>query len=133
MRNTLLFSAITTAVLSGPALADNPAKPTGPPGADPAQMLRVTLVVRTGADARTHELSISDRGCGSISDKAAAHEDQIRVCSRPTASGFLIETDWGTRAGAAEYRTRSEMLIARAGGSLEVGRTGGLRLGVTVR
>jgi hypothetical protein len=133
MRNTLLCSSILTAVLCGPALADSPAKPTGPPAADPSQMLRITLVVKAGADARTYELSISDRGCGSLSDKSAAHEDEIRVCSRPAAAGFLIDTDWKTRAGAVEYRTRSEMLVARGGGSGEVGRTGGLRLGVTVR
>ncbi|HSK04831.1 MAG TPA: hypothetical protein VK932_26460 [Kofleriaceae bacterium] len=136
MRNTLLFSAITTFVLCGPALADAPGKPkpTGPPaGAGPAQMLRLTLVVKAGADARTHELSISDHGCGSISDKAAAYEDQIRVCSRPAAGGLLIDTDWSSRAGPAEYRTRAELLLARTGGSGEIGRTGGHRLAVTVR
>jgi hypothetical protein len=133
MRNTLLFSAITTFVLCGPALADSSAKSTGPPAAGPAQMLRLTLVVKAGADARTHELSISDRGCGSISDKAAAYEDQIRVCSRPAAGGLLIDTDWSSRAGPAEYRTRAELLLARAGGSGELGRTGGHRLTVTVR
>jgi hypothetical protein len=133
MRNTLLFSAITTFVLCGPALADSPGKPTGPPDAGPAQMLRLTLVVKAGSDARTHELSISDRGCGSISDKAAAYEDQIRVCSRPTAGGLLIDTDWSSRTGPAEYRTRAELLLPRAGGSGEIGRTGGHRLAVTVR
>jgi hypothetical protein len=136
MRNTLLFSAIATFVLCAAALADPSSKPpgsTGPPGAGPSQMLRLTLVVKAGSDARTHELSISDSGCGSISDKSAAHEDQIRVCSRPAASGLLIDTDWSTRAGATEYRTRSEMLVARGGGSGEIGRTGGLRLAVTVR
>ncbi len=133
MRNTLLFSAITTFVLCGPALADSSSKPTGPPGAGPSQMLRLTLVVKAGPDTRTHELSISDTGCGSISDKAAAYEDQIRVCSRPAAGGLLIDTDWSTRAGPTEYRTRSELLLPRAGGRGELGRTGGHRLAVTVR
>jgi hypothetical protein len=131
--------------LSVSALADPspPGKPPPPPpspsspssGADrgPTQMLRLTLVVKAGAETRTHELAISDTGCGSISDKAAAYEDQIRVCSRQAAGGLLIDTDWSTRTGPAEYRTRSELLLARAGGSSEIGRTGGHRLTVTVR
>jgi hypothetical protein len=133
MRNTLLLSAATTLLLCGPALADPSAKQPAPPGPDPAQMLRLTLVVKAGAAARTHELAISDRGCGSVQEKTPGYEDQIRVCSRPTASGLLIDTDWTTRAGPTEYRTRSEMLVARAGGTGEIGRAGGHRLQVTVR
>jgi hypothetical protein len=140
MHRKLLLSAITTLLLGGAALAD-PSPPGKPPppssGAsadrDPKQMLRLTLVVKAGAETRTHELAISDIGCGSISDKAAAYEDQIRVCSRTAASGLVIDTEWSTRTGPAEYRTRSEMLVARAGGSGEIGRTGGHRLTVTVR
>lgn len=151
-RNLLVSSFATLALslcgLSGSALADPspPGKPPPspppssslpslPPGADrgPTQMLRLTLVVKAGAETRTHELAISDTGCGSISDKAAAYEDQIRVCSRQAAGGLLLDTDWSTRTGPAEYRTRSEMLLARAGGSGEIGRTGGHRLAVTVR
>jgi hypothetical protein len=134
MRTTLL-SAFTTLLLCGPALADPSTgpKPPSPPSAGPSQMLRLTLVVRAGPDARTHELAISDTGCGSITDKATAYEDQIRVCSRPIANGLLLDTDWNTRAGPAEYHTRSELLLARAGGTAEIGRTGGLRLGLTVR
>lgn len=143
MRNTLrssaivslMASSITATLLCGSALADpsTSARPPPPPPAGPSQMLRLTLVVKAGPDARTHELAISDTGCGSISDKAAAYEDQIRVCSRPTAGGLLLDTDWMTRAGPAEYHTRSELLLARAGGTSEIGRAGGLRLGVTVR
>jgi hypothetical protein len=133
MRNTLFFAAIATAALCGPALADSPTKPTGPPpSAGPSQMLRLTLVVKAGADARTHELSISDGGCGSVSDKSASYEDQIRVCSRSSPSGLLLDTDWSTRSGASEYRTRSELLLGRTGGTTEIGRSG-LRLAVTVR
>jgi hypothetical protein len=138
MHNALRSSAtasLASLALCGSALADSStsARPPPPPPAGPSQMLRLTLIVKAGPDARTHELAISDTGCGSISDKAAAYEDQIRVCSRPTASGLLLDTDWMTRAGPAEYHTRSELLLARAGGTTEIGRTGGLRLGVTVR
>lgn len=133
MRNTLLLSSLVTFLLGGPALADPSGKQPAPPGPDPAQTLRLTLVVKAGTAARTHELAISDRSCGTVSDKSPGYEDQIHVCSRPTASGLLIETDWTTRAGPAEYRTRSAMLVARTGGTGEIGRTGGLRLAVTVR
>jgi hypothetical protein len=135
MPRKLLLSSIATLLLGGTALADpSPGKPPPPgEGRDPKQMLRLTLVVKAGAETRTHELAISDTGCGSISDKAAAYEDQIRVCSRSAAGGLLIDTDWSTRTGPAEYRTRSELLLARAGGSGEIGRTGGHRLAVTVR
>ena len=140
----LAWSFATIALsLSDSALADPapPGKPVSPPpssplpGADrgPTQTLRLTLVVKAGAEARTHELSIADTGCGSISDKTIAYEDQIRVCSRLVAGGLLLDTDWSTRTGPAEYRTRSEMLLTRAGGSGEIGRTGGRRLAVTVR
>ena len=141
MTRKLLLASIATlalslsgAALAGPSPSDKP-PPPAPSGADrdPKQMLRLTLVVKAGAETRTHELAISDTGCGSISDKSAAYEDQIRVCSRTAASGLLIDTDWSTRTGPAEYRTRSEMLVARAGGSGEIGRTGGHRLMVTVR
>jgi hypothetical protein len=154
MPRTLRFASISSLVLgaflglSGTALADSspsaakppPSPPSSPPSgagasADrgPTQMLRLTLVVKAGAETRTHELAISDVGCGSISDKAAAYEDQIRVCSRHAASGLVIDTEWSTRTGPSEYRTRSEMLLARAGGTGEIGRTGGHRLVVTVR
>jgi len=135
MYNTLLSSAISSVVLCGSALADSPtsARPPPPPPTGPSQMLRLTLSVKAGPDTRTHELAISDLGCGTISDKAATYEDQIRICSRPAAGGLLLEADWMTRAGPAEYHTRSELLLARAGGTTEIGRAGGLRLAVTVR
>ena len=99
MRNTLLSVAIATTLLCGPALADPSTSPRPPPpaaapvaAAGPSQMLRLTLAVKAGADTRTHELAISDAGCGSVSDKAAAYEDQIRVCSRTVAGGILLDT-----------------------------------------
>jgi hypothetical protein len=134
MRTTLL-SAITTFLLAGPALADPTpgAKPAPPPSAGPSQMLRLTLVVRAGSDARTHELAISDTGCGTIVEKTSAYEDQIRICSKQAGSALLFDTDWNTRAGPTEYHSHGELLLARTGGTAELGRTGGLRLGVTVR
>lgn len=138
-----IAAVVAATAFSTPALADPAASPRSPPAAAPApsppppggpsQMLRLTLAVKAGAETRTHELAISDAGCGSISDKAAAYEDQIRVCSRPVAGGILLDTDWTTRAGPGEYRTRAELLLPRAGGAGELGRAGGLRLAVTVR
>jgi hypothetical protein len=139
MHITLLSVAIASTLCCGPALADSSTSPRSPPAAAPApsvgpsQMLRLTLAVKAGAETRTHELALSDIGCGSISDKTAAYEDQIRVCSRPVPGGLLLDTDWATRAGPGEYRTRAELLLPRSGGAGELGRTGGLRLGVTLR
>ncbi|MBA3394893.1 MAG: hypothetical protein H0T89_19765 [Deltaproteobacteria bacterium] len=39
----------------------------------------------------------------------------------------MIELDGATRAGVNEYRTRSEVLLARSGAAIEVGRAGGVR------
>lgn len=147
MRKTLLFTAISTFILCGPALADSPADSKAPPPPAPktappapkaalpeaSQMLRLTLVVKAGADTRTHELAISDRGCGNVTEKTAAYEDQISVCSRPTGTGLQIDANWTTRSGPTEYRTHWEALMPRTGGTTEAGRAGGNRLGLTVR
>jgi len=135
MRTTMLLSSFTAFALCGSALADpSPtAKPAAPPGAGPSQMLRLTFVVRAGPDARTHELAISDTGCGTIVEKTTTYEDQIRICSKQAGASLLLDTDWSTRAGPTEYHTHSELLLARAGGTAELGRTGGPRLGVTMR
>lgn len=127
MPHTLLATAISTFVLCGPALADSAAPPA------PLQPLRLTVAVKAGADVRTHELAISDGGCGTISDKTTAYEDQIRICSKPTPTGVLLDADWTTRTGPSEYRTRWESLVARGGGTIEVGRAGVNRLVLTVR
>lgn len=143
MRKTLLFTAISTFILCGPALADTAAVPAPAPKApppaikapspEPTQMLRLTLVVKAGTDTRTHELAISDRGCGNVTEKTAAYEDQISVCSRPAGTGLQIDANWTTRSGPAEYRTHWEALMPRTGGTTEAGRAGGNRLGLTVR
>jgi hypothetical protein len=143
MRKHLLLSTFATLVLlGGAAAAEAPSKPPAPapgpapgpaPAAGPTQMLRLTLSIKAGADARAHELSLSDQGCGSVVDKSPAHEDHIRVCSRRTSAGVLLDTDWSTRAGAAEYHTRGELLLPRSGPAGELGRANGPRLGVSVR
>ena len=136
MRKHLMSSMLATLVLCGGAAAETPTKPPAPAppaAAGPPQMLRLALSIKAGADARTHEVSLSDQGCGSVVDKSAAHEDHIRVCSRRTSAGVLLDTDWSTRTGAAEYHTRGELLLPRAGAAGEIGRANGPRLGVTVR
>jgi hypothetical protein len=139
LRKPLFLAAITTAVLCAPALADTPKAPPAPAPPAPAvsaessQTLRLTLVVKAGNDTRTHELAISDRGCGNITEKTTAYQDEISVCSRPAGTNLQIETSWQTRAGIAEYRTHWEAVLPRTGGSVEVGRAGANRLGLTVR
>src|SRR5262245_10541003 len=77
MRKLLISVAVSSFLRCAPALADTPQ----PPGDAPAASVKVSLVVKQGADARTHELVISERGCGAVKEKAASYEDDIRVCS----------------------------------------------------
>ena len=119
MLKLLVSSTLATFLLCAPALADTPAQPAQQA---PISSLRLSLLVKSGTDARTHELVISDHGCGTVKEKAAAYEDDIRVCSRATPSGLVIETDWSTRTGTSEYRTRSEIVMPRKGGTSEIGR-----------
>ncbi len=125
-------------LLAGPALADPntkapPRTATSPVVAQPAMVLptvqsvRLSVAVKSGADVRTHELVISERGCGSIKDRSASYEDEVRICSTVMAKGLMLELDGSTRAGMNEYRTRSEVLLARSGAVIEVGRAGGVR------
>ena len=107
------------------------AQPTPPPAPpSPAQSLRLSLAIKSGADVRTHELVISDRGCGLVKEKSAQYEDDVRICSTPTANGVAIEIEGFVRAGATEYRQKSEVIVARKGASFEVGRTNGMRFAV---
>jgi hypothetical protein len=122
MLKLLTSFAVSSFLLCAPALADTPSDA-------PITAVKVSLVVKQGADVRTHELVISDRGCGTVKEKAVTYEDEIRVCSRPTANGLVIDTEWFTRTGPSEYRTHSETIL-RKGGTSEIGRTGGIRLAV---
>lgn len=139
MMRTLTMASILTCLLCSPALAQ-PSPPAAPPPRAPsappppgrvlipAQSVRVALSIKVGADVRTHQLVISDEGCGLVKDRTAAYEDEVRICSRPAANGLLVEIDGTTRAGLAnEYRTRSEVVLARKGGAIEIGRAGGVR------
>jgi hypothetical protein len=125
MSKLVVCSTIALVLLAPPAFAQ-PAPP--PPAPPPASAIRVALSIKAGPDARTHELVLSDDGCGTVQEKANAYEDNIRVCSRPAANGLRIETDWFTRSGPNEYRSHSEIVLPRKGGTSEIGRSGGVRL-----
>src|SRR5436190_22823650 len=84
------------------------AQPTAPPPAPPVQSLRLALTVKSGADTRTHELVILDRGCGVVHQKAPSYDDDFQLCSTPTATGVSLAVEGTTRAGAIEYKQRSE-------------------------
>jgi hypothetical protein len=108
--------------------ADAQPAPAPPPA--PAQSVRLTLAIKAGNDVRTHELVISDRGCGVVKEKSPQYEDDVRICSVPTANGIAIEIEGFVRAGSTEYRQKSEVIVARKGASFEVGRTNGMRFAV---
>jgi hypothetical protein len=130
MRKLLVSSSLACLLLTAPALADPPPPPPAPPPALAMSPVHVQLSVKAGADTRTHELVISDQGCGTVKEKSSTYEDDIRVCSRVATTGLLIETEWFTHFGQVEYRNRSETVLARKGGSSEIGRAGGIRLAI---
>lgn len=117
LTKTLLFSCLFATA----AHAETPAA---------TQSLRLSLTIKVGTDARAHELVISDRGCGTVREKASAYEDDVRLCSVPTPTGVALQIEGMTRTDSTEYRHKSEILIARHGASVEVGRTGGVRFAI---
>lgn len=121
-----------TLVLAGVlgTAATTAAQPASPAPQPPAQSIRISLSIKAGNDVRTHELVISDRGCGLVKEKTSQYEDDVRVCSVPTANGVAIDLEGMIRVGSAEYRQRAEAIIARKGASFEVGRANGMRFAV---
>ena len=95
-----------------------------------AQSIKIALSIKAGTDVRAHEIVISDHGCGIVKEKTAQYEDDVRICSVPTTNGVSIELEGFVRAGATEYRQKSEVIVARKGASFEVGRTNGMRFAV---
>jgi len=124
MLNKTIVAGCVLACLYGSARAQ-PA--LAPP---PSQSVRLSLAIKAGADVRTHELVISERGCGIVKEKTPQYEDDVRICSVPTTHGLSLEIEGFTRVGATEYRQRSEMIVARKGASFEIGRTNGTRFAV---
>jgi len=127
MLNKMLLAGCLLACLDGSAWAQPAPTPPSPP---PSQSVRLSLAIKAGAEVRTHELVISDRGCGVVKDKSPQYEDDVRICSVPLTNGLSIELEGFTRAGATEYHQRSQVIVARKGGSFEVGRTNGMRFAV---
>ncbi len=121
MTKMIVLGLVASSTLA--AAQPTPAQPPQPP----MQSVRFSLTVKSGADTRTYELVMSDRGCGTVEEKAAAYADDVRVCSVPAPNGLSLEIEGMTRAGATEYRQRAQVVLARKGGSVEVGRTGGMR------
>jgi len=128
MLNKMIVAGLALACFSGVAAAQ-PA-PAPAPTRAPAQSVRIALAIKAGTDVRAHEIVISDHGCGHVKEKTAQYEDDVRICSVPTTNGISIEVEGFVRAGATEYRQKSEVIVARKGASFEVGRTNGMRFAV---
>ena len=126
LKNTLiagwLLAALTVSARAQPSAPVN-----APP---PARSVRLSIAIKSGADVRTHELVISERGCGNVKEKAPNYEDDVRICSSQTAAGLVFDIEGMTRTGQTEYRQHAEVVVARKGASIEIGRTGGMRFAV---
>jgi hypothetical protein len=68
---------------------------------------------------------IADRTCSEVYEKAAAFEDNIRICSQPTSNGVTLEMVVTARSDAGELRWRTQIAVARKGGSAAAGSFGG--------
>ncbi len=116
----LKTALLLTCVLAAAARAQ-PAPPS-------VQTVRLSLTIKSGTDTRTHELVITDDSCGSIKEqRAGAYEDEVTICTNPTATGIKLHLEGKTRNGTTEYQQRSQVVIARRGGKVEVGRINGMR------
>jgi hypothetical protein len=128
MMKHFVSSALVLATIGALAVADPPKAPPNTPALSMTlQPLQIKLTVKSGSDTRTHELAIFDQGCNRVEEKGAAYEDDINVCTRPGPQGIFVEVSWRTRNGTSEYRTNSGTVIARKGGTFEVGRVNGTR------
>src|SRR5262249_6100635 len=119
MLKLLVSSTVALFMLAAPALAD--------PQPVPAATVKVAVSIKAGPDTRTHDLAISEDGCGYVKEKSTTYEDDIKLCSRPAANGLRIEAEWYTRTGQNEYRNQSVIVMPHKG-SAEIGRAGGTRL-----
>ena len=108
----MLKPLVIVAMLTSPALAD-PAPPS----------IRVELQLRVGADIRSHVVTITDKSCSRIEDKAPDHSDEVKACAHADGANIVLELDWSTRGANTEYRSSSSLVVARGGG-VELGKPG---------
>lgn len=94
----------------------------------PPRPLKLQLTVKHTAATRTHQLLLLDQSCGAVKEKSATHEDEIDVCAEAVQGDLRLRVQWFVRQGPSEYRTKWESVVARKGGTIEVGRVGGTRL-----
>lgn len=132
MTKTLLAASTLTFLLCAPALANPQPAPAPAPARAPVAAASVTLsiVVASAGAVRTYDLVIGEHGCGTVQEKTAAYEDELRVCSVVATNGLRLELDAATRARGTEYRSRAEMVLARKGATAQIGRAGGVRFTV---
>ena len=115
---TLALAGCTLALV-GTAIAQP--TPAAPP---PQQTNRFAVSIKMGADVRTYELTIIDRDCGTVKEKTAQSESEVKLCSHPSSSGLAIDIDAFVRGGTTEYRQRAQAIIARKGASFDFGSSG---------
>lgn len=129
MTKTLLVASTLTFLLCAPALA-NPQPAPAPRAPVAAASVTLSIAVASAGAVRTYDLVIGEQGCGTVQEKTAAYEDELRVCSIVATNGLRLELDGATRARGTEYRSRAEMVLARKGATAQIGRAGGVRFTV---
>jgi hypothetical protein len=104
--------ALSLLALSTPAIAQ--------PAPNQPTPLTFKLTLKVGADTRVHELRMLDDDCGIVNSKATAYEDEIGVCTRPSAQGVVVKVKWRTRTSTNEYKSETATVMKK-GGQVDVG------------
>ncbi len=108
----LLATALVSALLCAPALADPPQPQPAPTVAISNVNLR--FVINDGTGVRRLGLILTDRSCGSIQNKSSSNEDEIKACSYfEGADAVRVEVDWRTVSGSNEVRDKSVLVMHR--------------------
>jgi hypothetical protein len=95
-------------MFAGPAIAGAPSAP--------ATTLDINLKLDNG---RHYAMKLVDDHCGRVTSKAAAVEDNIKVCAHDDGSHVRLDVDWLTRDGNQEIQNASVAVVAH-GASFEL-------------
>jgi len=104
----LLPTTMFAMMFAGPAIAGAPSAP--------ATTLDINLKLDNG---RHYAMKLVDDHCGRVTSKAAAVEDNIKVCAHDDGSHVRLDVDWLTRDGDQEIQNASVAVVAH-GASFEL-------------
>jgi len=119
----LLLTTLFATMFAGSAIAGTPPAP-----AATTPTLDINLKLDNG---RHYAMKLVDDHCGRVASKAAAVEDNIKVCAHDDGSHVRLDVDWSTRDGNQEIQNASVAVVAH-GSSFELD-GGSTRLTVALR